>query len=312
MIRLALSLFVLVAVVFALSTTDAAIPIHQHSLEPPLLINYEESGFPFWTIGKSSVAADSYVRLTPAPGKGHGYLWNKHPAELRQWKANFTVRQGGKPQGFHIFSTGDNNCKTCGSAFWYVADQARHGTSSFFGIQNRFRGFGIVFPSDRAQLHLVQSDGQMPASSLEEVSIASCPFTLDNIPRVIVVTYQAGGFVSISYAPADKPTYLVQCTKNIQVSYVENRYYFGFTAVHTNPAYQGMDVMAMKTVGALENDADENTRANLRYDPDEDKRDKKLWDGKPDQPQNTNNQQQQQQQQNQNQQPQQQGNGEFY
>jgi hypothetical protein len=273
----------LVVAVAAVSVGIAAsfIPIHQHSLEPPLLENYEESGMPFWTFGGSTVVTNQFVRLTPKTSAGHGYLWNRHPANMLQGQINFTVRASAR-SGFHIFGAGDS-CTTCGTAFWHIADASRHDRYSFFGIPNRFRGVGLVFPTT-GNMYLVQSDGQAAVNSLREVTLAQCSFALDDTPRTVSVSFSAGAGFSVSYFPADRPTYAVPCAVNVQPQYVEHRYYFGFTSHFTNPQSVGIDVMRMSATGALDPKDDVYAKENFQYDPADEQKQQKLWDGAADEP----------------------------
>jgi hypothetical protein len=263
----------------AVSAAGGAIPIHQHSLEPPLLVNYEESGMPFWTLGGATVVTNDYVRLTPKSSAGHGYLWNRHPANMIQGQINFTIRASART-GFHLFGNGDA-CTTCGTAFWHVADASRHDRSNFFGIPNRFRGVGLVFPTT-GNLYLVQSDGQNPVQSLQEVTLATCSFGIDDTPRTISITFGPSTGFSVVYFPANRPTYVTPCAANIQPNFVEHRYYFGFTSQFTHPQSVGTDIMGMSATGALDPKDDVYAKENFQYDPADEQRNKKLWNGAPD------------------------------
>lgn len=275
------TLFAVAVLASAMASADDVIPIHQHSLEPPLLVNYEESGMPFWTIGGKTVVTNDYVRLTPKSSAGRGYMWNRHPANMLQGQVNFTIRASATT-GFRIFGSSTEGCTTCGTAFWHVADASRHGSAQFFGIPNKFRGLGIVFPTS-GRMHLVQSDGQSNVMSLQEVTMASCVFTVDNHPRTIVITF-ADGVFDVSHFPTKRPTSISKCATQIRPQFVEPRYYFGFTSYFANEASSGTDILGMSAAGALDPETDKYAKENLRYDPAEEMKHRKLWDGAEDEP----------------------------
>ena len=276
------ALHALLACACAASLVAAFVPIHQHSLEPPLLANYDDSGLPFWTFGGTTVITNDFVRLTPKTTPGRGYLWNRHPAELKSFSVNFTVRATGQGH-FHLF--GKSSCTTCGAAWWHVEDASRHGAFNFFGMPPSFKGFGVVVPTT-GNLHLVQGDGST-AYSIEQVSVGQCAFVLDETPRVITVTYDGNtDLVNVRYAPAANPTYQVPCITRANLRGVRSRFYFGFTAYAQEPEAIGVDVLSMSTTASLGN-ADESNNANVNplFDVNEEKKDRLLWDGKPDKPQ---------------------------
>ena len=277
-----------VVVLLALASASAhgLIPIHQHSLEPPLLVNYEESGLPFWTFGGNAVVTNDFVLMTPKVGPGHSYLWNRHPVELSNWAVNFTIRAAERSR-FHLFGS-NSACTNCGVAFWHVAAAQRHGTSSFFGIPPQFRGIGIVFPTGTNTLYVVHSDGRQQVAHVEQVAIGQCPFALDDTARVVMVAFD-NGRLSVTYAPAERPSYTVPCVVGLNPTSVQSRFYFGFTALAVNAQNVGVEVQAMKTTGAISIDADaierKHIKENLVFDPVDDKKNKLMWDGKPDEPQ---------------------------
>jgi hypothetical protein len=225
--------------------------IHQHSVEPPLLVNYEESGLPYWTFGGSTVVANNYIRLTPASGAGAGYLWNRHPAQIGAWETQFTVRRSAR-LAFNLFGSGVD-CPQCGIGFWHLDDAARHGQNSFFGVPPAFSGIGVVLASADGSVHVVRNDGAT-VNSLNEVSLGSCKHAVTDVPVTFMVRYSnetrqftvtiASGQVKPGVARQEKPCVSLSETE------LGSRFYFGFSALTRTESGTGYDVLNMAVSGA--------------------------------------------------------------
>lgn len=111
---------------------------NHHSLFPPM-----DTSLHYWTFGGATVAAQSFLRLTPSAQSRTGWLWNQYTLRSNDWEMQieFSVRSD-----FHI--GGD------GFAIWVLEKQLKEDNlkdgnnwmaGPVSGMRSDFKGFGVIF-----------------------------------------------------------------------------------------------------------------------------------------------------------------------
>eukprot|EP00486_Rosalina_sp_Unknown_P003984 CAMPEP_0201568380 /NCGR_PEP_ID=MMETSP0190_2-20130828/9424_1 /ASSEMBLY_ACC=CAM_ASM_000263 /TAXON_ID=37353 /ORGANISM="Rosalina sp." /LENGTH=215 /DNA_ID=CAMNT_0047989425 /DNA_START=25 /DNA_END=673 /DNA_ORIENTATION=+ len=120
------------------SAASHHLPIEtHHSLHHPFDVS-----MPYWKYGGSTVATESFIRLTPNAQSRQGWLFNEFELQSNDWEIelHFEVKSdyhiGG--DGFGIFILNDTFHPRRNKGHNYLA-------GSIFGLTERFQGFGVIF-----------------------------------------------------------------------------------------------------------------------------------------------------------------------
>lgn len=250
--------------------------VPSHSFHLPLLTDVIESGIHSWSFGASTVLTDEYVRLSPAVGEGHGYLWNQYPSDLKSWSASFTLRVYQRP---HSNGLTPSSASFCGVAFWTLKEPTRHGDSPFFGVPSAFVGAGVVVRQD-GSLHLVGRDAnESPAQDVESVSHGRCTMKISGDLVNILVTYSAKD-KTLDLAYSERGGKPVHCASGA-AEHLPEHYYLGFTSYTTGSSPMGYDVLGMAFVpleGAQERPIDlAEQKAATAFDHAIDENERDFW-----------------------------------
>jgi hypothetical protein len=255
--------------------------LKQHSFHLPILEDYVGSGLHAWSFGGAAVVTNDYVRLTPAAGDGHGYLWNQYPSELKSFRAHFSLKLVQRPHKGSMF--GAPSCQTCGVALWVLKEPTRHSDVPFFGVPARFQGLGVVIHQD-GELHVVyrSADSDSTPETINDVSVAKCRLSLGGSQAVLELMYTADDQKAVLTYGETGASSMTQCAVATGITLPE-RYYFGFTAAakESSPmAYDVAGMMLSPLFGATEKPLDDLAiQKARRFDLTIDKQEREFWDG---------------------------------
>ena len=120
------------------SSASHHLPIESHhSLHHPFDVS-----LPYWKYGGSTVATESFIRLTPNIQSRSGWIFNEFELQSSDWEIELHVE---------IFS--DYHIGGDGFGLWILNSthhprKAKHHnylSGNVFGLRNDFQGFGIIF-----------------------------------------------------------------------------------------------------------------------------------------------------------------------
>uniref|UniRef100_A0A1I8JGX5 L-type lectin-like domain-containing protein n=1 Tax=Macrostomum lignano TaxID=282301 RepID=A0A1I8JGX5_9PLAT len=87
-----------------------------------------------WDFGGSTVIASDFIRLTPDSQSHRGAVWCKIPVRMRHWEVQMHFRVHGS----------SGNLFGDGIAFWYIDPAVSKFNGPVFGMQDKFRGLGVL------------------------------------------------------------------------------------------------------------------------------------------------------------------------
>jgi mannose-binding lectin 1 len=236
--------------------------IPQHTLLPPMLLNFDTKGFAqSWEIAGSAVVTDSYVRLTPGVHSRHGCLQNLIPNDFED-KWVFRV-------GFRV--RGKNKMGADGLAMWYTK-QPNQCTldNSIFGHNGSFEGVGILFDTydndhrkDNPQVLIIGSgDAHNAAADYMSTSLGNCKYNFrknfDETVVVHVIARYDEGQLSVSLGSIDDGLFTC-ATAEVKLP---AGYYFALSAL-TGGLADEHDVF-YAAVSSVHSATDEDHEAKLR------------------------------------------------
>ncbi|RNF02089.1 legume-like lectin [Trypanosoma rangeli] len=213
--------------------------IQVHSVVPPILQNYWESGMRFWSFGLSTVVTDNYIRLTGRSPGAKGYLWNRHANHMESFELNVTLQMRGR----HVGGRGDMS--DSGIGIWYTTVKKITGDTDteFFGFSKRFFGVGVIL-GHYDDISLVQNDNSsdMDRRSLLSRRQGHCRVpSLGELHITITIHYNSGTISVFYVTHMDEEPRLedysraVFCTTASSPSLL-GMYHFGVTAVNSATA----------------------------------------------------------------------------
>ncbi|RNF17897.1 legume-like lectin [Trypanosoma conorhini] len=260
--------------------------IQVHSVVPPILQNYWESGMRFWSFGLSTVVTDKYIRLTGnAPG-AKGYLWNRHANHMDAFELNVTLQMRGR----QVRGRGER--RDSGIGIWYTTAKKVTGgaDAGFFGFSKRFFGLGVIL-GHSDEISLVHNDNSVDLDprSLSSRRQGYCRVpSLGELHITITVQYNAGTVLVFYVVHAGEEPRLedyaqaVFCTTAAAPSLV-GVYRFGVTAVNSATAlaiHEIHSVIMTPLSDVAHHKEEENRAAQFRlFDEEAGATDKELLDG---------------------------------
>lgn len=268
--------------------------VQMHSLYPPILAEYWETGLHYWSFGSHSVVTDDYVRLTTLHPSAHGYLWNRHPNHLESFEVNITLKMKNRADKWFQDRT------SAGIVLWYTAAAIRHVAPTFYGAMDTFVGLGVVLDHSN-HISIVHNNGDS-VYSLSAVTIASCsvPRVAENFLTIFLRYENSTERGSVYYMlgdtelpePVGQDTPMVFCaTVNVKLPL---RSYFGVTATNTENSACVHEVRSIfvKPLRSTSNnggdgnkdaaDEEEDVVGLHLFDLTKDQQERREWDGKGD------------------------------
>jgi len=162
-------IFVLCVILGLVAVADEVAPVPMHSFRPPYSTG--RAGIRWWNYGGDVTIFQNYIRLTQEQQSQIGYIWNKNPLTIKDWKATVSFKIDGKSR-----LGGD------GIAFWYVAKPGTEGKA--FGSLEQFKGLGVFIDTfdndnkrDNPYISVIVNDGSLtfdPMTDGKDIQVGGC------------------------------------------------------------------------------------------------------------------------------------------
>ncbi|KAH9578266.1 Legume-like lectin [Trypanosoma melophagium] len=240
--------------------------IQMHSVFPPILQNYWESGMRFWTFGLNTVVTDNYVRLTESAPDAKGYLWNRHSNHMEAFELNVTLQM--RKRNSPTLAT----LKEGGMGIWYTtaANFSSNADTRLYGFAQRFFGIGVLL-SHSDEISLLANNGSISfdTQSIEQQRRGHCLIpALGELHLTITILYNGNTMdVLYVYHGNDEPepsdfARTVFCA-SVPSPPLTGTYRFGVTAANsaTTQATHEIHSVIMTPLSDKEHHAEEEMRA---------------------------------------------------
>eukprot|EP00283_Hemiselmis_rufescens_P011473 CAMPEP_0173437404 /NCGR_PEP_ID=MMETSP1357-20121228/18006_1 /TAXON_ID=77926 /ORGANISM="Hemiselmis rufescens, Strain PCC563" /LENGTH=431 /DNA_ID=CAMNT_0014402583 /DNA_START=186 /DNA_END=1478 /DNA_ORIENTATION=- len=197
-----------------------------------------------WSVAGSTVATESYLRLTPAEAGHEGSIWSKSAMPYNEWEIEIQFKVTGAR-----YLGGD------GFVLWLTEEREKFGAT--FGNQEDFKGIGIVFDTydndgrrDNPSIMAVSSDGSLRfdhdtdgGSSRLVNAMCKVNFRNPRTPVQVRVRYQSGG-LTVAFDTRGQKSYQDCFSVNAEGIHMPSKYYVGMTA-HTGQVADNHDIYSL-------------------------------------------------------------------